>query len=137
MSLVLEGCTPLLQVFDMPRSVAFYRDVLGFEITMSSQPGEDFGWGLLRRGAIEVMLNTAYDTGERPAAPDPARVTAHDDTALFFACPDLDAAYLHVRAHGIAAASPSLAPYGRRQLWLRDPDGYAICLQEPARARTE
>jgi catechol 2,3-dioxygenase-like lactoylglutathione lyase family enzyme len=28
--MVVHGLTPLLQVFDMARSIAFYRDVLGF-----------------------------------------------------------------------------------------------------------
>ena len=32
MSLQLEGFVPLIQVFDMPPAVAFYRDVLGFEL---------------------------------------------------------------------------------------------------------
>jgi catechol 2,3-dioxygenase-like lactoylglutathione lyase family enzyme len=36
MSLTIEGFAPLLQVFDMPTSVAFYRDVLGFELVETS-----------------------------------------------------------------------------------------------------
>ncbi len=35
MSIKVEGVAPLIQVFDMPTSVAFYRDVLGFELAMS------------------------------------------------------------------------------------------------------
>src|SRR6266481_7965456 len=34
-----------------------------------------------------------------PAAePDRARIAAHDDTAIFFGCPDVDAAYAHLRS---------------------------------------
>ena len=32
MSIKVEGSAPLIQVFDMPTSVAFYRDVLGFSV---------------------------------------------------------------------------------------------------------
>jgi glyoxylase I family protein len=129
MALEIEGCVTLLEVFDMRRSVAFYRDVLGFEVVAQSEPGEDFDWGALRRGAVELMLNTAYERHERPAAPDPARVRAHFDTALFFGCRDLDAAHAHLRAHGLNPRPPAVTSYGMRQLWLDDPDGYRLCFQ--------
>lgn len=40
MSFELAGFCPLLQVFDMPTSLAFYRDVLGFEVIQASPPGD-------------------------------------------------------------------------------------------------
>jgi glyoxylase I family protein len=131
MSLSFEGFAPLLQVFDMPRAVAFYRDVLGFEIVLNSPPRDrdDFDWCLLRRDGIELMLSTAYECDGRPSAPDPARVAGHDDTALFFGCRDVDAAYEHLRARGVEAKPPTVAPYGMKQLTFKDPDGYQICLQ--------
>lgn len=36
MALDIHGIAPLLQVFDMPTSIHFYRDVLGFEIVQTS-----------------------------------------------------------------------------------------------------
>lgn len=130
--LTIEGVAPLIQVFDMPRSVAFYRDVLGFEIVRQSSPGDDFDWGLLRLDGVELMLNTAYEKPDRPGAPDPARVAAHDDTTLFFGCRNLDAAYTHFRAKGVDLEPPRVASYGMKQLWLKDPDGYGLCFQWPA-----
>jgi glyoxalase/bleomycin resistance protein/dioxygenase superfamily protein len=50
MQIKISGLTPLIQVFDMPTSVAFYRDVLGFELVMSSRPGEQSDWALLQSG---------------------------------------------------------------------------------------
>jgi len=132
MALRIEGCAPLLQVFDMPRSVAFYRDLLGFEVVAQAPPGDDFDWGLLRLGEVELMLNTAYEKPERPEAPDPARVRAHSDTTLFFGCRDLDAAYAHLREKGANVKEPTVTHYGMKQLWLTDPDGYKICLQSRA-----
>jgi catechol 2,3-dioxygenase-like lactoylglutathione lyase family enzyme len=119
-------------VFDMRTSIRFYRDVLGFDVASTSAPGDDFGWALLRRGGAELMLNTAYDAGERPPSPDPARVEAHRDTAIFIGCPDLDAAYAHLRAHGVDAEEPFVQNYGMKQLYTRDPDGYTLCFQWPA-----
>jgi len=36
MALDIHGIVPLLQVFDMPVSVHFYRDVLGFDLVQTS-----------------------------------------------------------------------------------------------------
>jgi glyoxylase I family protein len=138
MALDLRGVTTLLQVYDMPTSVRFYRDLLGFEIVSHSRHrGGDrdrFHWCLLRLGGAEVMLNSAYEFDEeRPVPPDPARVAAHGDTGLFIGCPDVDAAYEELRAKGLDVKNPHVAPYGMKQLYLSDPDGYGICFQWEAK----
>ena len=133
MSIEVRGVCALLQVFDMPASVRFYRDVLGFEVAQTSpREGDQFDWGLLRLNNAEVMLNTAYEQEHRPAQPDSTRVAAHRDTCLYFGCPDVDAAYRHLRAHGIDVKEPKVAPYGMKQLYVTDPDGYELCFQWPA-----
>jgi catechol 2,3-dioxygenase-like lactoylglutathione lyase family enzyme len=132
MSIDVRGVCVLLQVFDMPTSVRFYRDVLGFEVVQTSpREGDQFDWGLLRLNGAEVMLNTAYEQDSRPSQPDTSRVAGHDDTCLYLGCPDVDAAYRHLLAHGIEVKEPKVAPYGMKQLYLRDPDGYGICFQWP------
>jgi len=134
MAIEIRGMAPLLQVFDMPTSIAFYRDVLGFEVVTTSKPrGEYFDWALLRLDGVELMLNTAYEEDARPLAPDPARIAAHDDTAIYFGCPDVDAAYAYLRTLGVAADEPKVAPYGMKQLYVHDPDGYNLCFQWPAK----
>ena len=37
----IHGVAPLLQVFDMPTSLRFYRDVLGFTVWGSSASGDN------------------------------------------------------------------------------------------------
>jgi len=129
MPLPIEGVVALLSVFDMPTSLHFYRDLLGFAIVSRSQPTDECGWAWLRLGKADIMLNTAYDEGERPPAPDPGRVQAHRDTILYFACPDVDGAYTFLRSKGVPASEPRNSWYGMRQLAFRDPDGYEICFQ--------
>jgi glyoxylase I family protein len=138
MSFEFRHICALLQVFDMPASLAFYRDTLGFEIVEAAPPpdeirGDDFGWVWLRRDGANLMLNTAYDPdAERPPTPDPARVAAHDDTALFIGCPDVEGVYEHLLARRVAVEPPRVAPYGMRQLYVKDPDGFTVCFQWPA-----
>jgi glyoxylase I family protein len=137
MAIDIRGVAPLLEVFDMPTSVRFYRDVLGFELVTASGPGENFGWCLLRLNGVEVMLNTAYDEGQRPETPDPARMAAHRDTALYFGCEDLDGVCQHLRSKGLNVNEPKVAPYGMKQLYVSDPDGYNLCFTWPATKPTE
>ncbi len=81
MGIEIRGMAPLLQVFDMPAAIAFYRNVLGFEVVSTSTPrGEHFDWALLRLNGVELMLNTAYEQDSRPPEPDPARIAAHNCT---------------------------------------------------------
>jgi uncharacterized glyoxalase superfamily protein PhnB len=107
MGIEIRGMAPLLQVFDMPTSIAFYR-ALGFEVVSTSKPHEErFDWALLKINGVELMLNTAYEDDARPTAPEPARIAAHYDTAIYFGCPDVDAAYTHLCSRGVAARSQS------------------------------
>jgi glyoxylase I family protein len=129
----VRGLSPLLEVFDMPTSLAFYRDKVGFRITGDSGQGDESGWVMLELGDSTIMLNKAYDDGERPEAPDPARAAAHRDTCIYFGCPDPDAAYEYLKGQGVILDSPANAPYGMRQLYLRDPDGYNLCFQWPVK----
>ena len=132
MTLRIGSFATLLQVFDMPTSLAFYRDVLGFEVVSDVPPDGQCDWVMLKIHQSELMLNTAYEAHERPSSPDPVRIAAHQDVSLFFDCEDADAAYAYLRERGIAAKPPKVAPYGMKQLYLIDPDGYEICLQHPA-----
>jgi glyoxylase I family protein len=129
MAVDIQGMAPLFQVFDMPTSISFYCGVLGFELVKTSEPGPHFDWALLRLNDVELMLNTAYERDKRPRTPDSTRLAAHDDTCLYFGAPDLDAVYTHLRAKGLDVKKPKVAPYGMKQLYLHDPDGYNLCFQ--------
>lgn len=130
MALDVRGLTPLLEVYDMPTSLRFYRDLLGFEVVNTSPMS---GWALLRLGGAELMLNAAYDSDEeRPAEPDRARTSGHHDVGLFIGCPDVDAAYEELLGKEIPVKKPVVTGYGMKQLYLRDPDGYGLCFQWPA-----
>src|SRR5262245_22720748 len=136
MAVDVRGMAPLLQVFDMPTSIRFYRDVLGFELLATSGGGEQSDWVLLRHSGVELMLNTAYESDSRPPVPDDARIAHHGDIGLFFGCPDIESVYAHLRERGVKAAPPKVAPYGMKQMYVTDPDGYVLCFQWPASDET-
>jgi uncharacterized glyoxalase superfamily protein PhnB len=87
---------------------------------------------MLRRGDNTIMLNTAYDEGERPPAPDTTRFAAHSDTALFFGCPDVDATFNQLLPHSInVLEKPMTTSYKMRRFTITDPDGYNLSFQGP------
>lgn len=131
----LTGLTPLLGVFDMPTSLAFYCDKLGFDVVSASPvvetpEGRFSHWTWLRLGNVELMLNTAYDAGERPSEPDASRTAGHIDTCLFIGCSDLDSVYVEFTQAGLEIEPPTMAAYGLRRFSLRDPDNFELVFQE-------
>ena len=130
----MTGAVVLLQVFDMPRAVSFYCDMLGFEIYRHSPfvetvEGRFFHWAWLRNGPAELMLNTAYDANERPPVADAARWAGHADVSLSLGCDDVDAVYAELVAKGLQLEPPRTSPHGPRELSLLDPDGYELCFR--------
>jgi catechol 2,3-dioxygenase-like lactoylglutathione lyase family enzyme len=132
MSIEIDGIAPLIQVFNMPRSLAFYRDILGFEVVSDSGNGDDSSWVWLRLNGCDLMLNDQYEPGHEPPQPPAERVKWHGDTCLYFGCPDPDGAYEYLKSKGVELDPPKVAPYGMKQLYFSDPDNYDLCLQWPA-----
>jgi glyoxylase I family protein len=134
MAYKLDGATTLFLVFDMNEAVGFYRDLLGFEIVAKSPEvetpeGRFSHWVWLKRDGAELMLNTAYDSGERPPVRDEVHWAGHGDTALYLACEDVDAAYAHVIGKGLAAPPPIMTLHGLKTFEITDPDGYTLVFQ--------
>ncbi len=136
MPIPIESAVTLLAVFDVPKAIAFYRDVVGFEVVNTSKPftdaKDDYGWAMLRLNGVQLMVNNMYEDNIRPSEPDRVRAAAHADTIIYFACRDVDGAYATLSAHGIAASQPNVAYYGMKQTYVTDPDGYMLCFQWPA-----
>lgn len=130
MTLNVTNLVPLLEVFDLPESVAFYRDMLGFELIA----GDDSWWAMLRLGGATLMLNTAYDDDERPLRRDAARVRGHTDTSLYFTS-DPDEVYAHLKEKGVDVKEPSVTSYGMKQVSTTDPDGFQLFFICPANPR--
>lgn len=128
----LKGVCPLLGVYDMPTSVRFYRDKLGFEIVSHSPHlgGDDpdrFHWCWLRHGDADIMLNTNYEFDEdRPVRPAEYRAPQQEHVCIYFGCPDVDGAYEELRSRGVDVRAPKVERYGMKDIALRDPDGFSL-----------
>jgi glyoxylase I family protein len=130
MGIEIRSLCPLIQVFNMPRALAFYRDTLGFKVVSDSGGGDNASWVWLQLDGCNLMLNDQYEPGHVPDEPPHERTMWHEDICLYFSA-DPDAAYEYLKSKGLQLDPPQDAPYGMRQLYLKDPDGYNICFQSP------
>ena len=132
-----------IQVADLDRSVAFYRDILGFEVvfawnpqaeyirTIVGYPGADIHAAILRMpGDTGVFLEILeYRNVEK--TPVDTR-TANPGTAhLAFFTDDCDGLYAELTAKGVesvnAPVTPTIGPNtGGRAVYMIDPDGIRV-----------
>ena len=106
-----------LRVADMPRSVRFYRDVLGMEIVYG---GEDGSFSSLRaKGAEDLILN--LEQGR--SVPGWGR--------MIFYVADVDAFWEYLRGKGFNPEKPRDASWGERYFHMPDPDGHELSFARP------
>jgi catechol 2,3-dioxygenase-like lactoylglutathione lyase family enzyme len=100
---------PILEVSNVPRAIAFYRDV---GLTPSWMWEETVGGVHTDHGSIEIYLSRA----ERPS---PSRLAVFVD--------DADATYERYRAAGAEIVDElKTQPWGLRGFTVRDPDGNLV-----------
>lgn len=126
----ITDVTPNLIVADLERSLAFYRDRLGFGqlAQVPDQPPFVFVW--LQRGGASVFLNA-----QGPAAEDlPLWAERHvgGTNSLFFtveaasAAEGIDALFAAVSPHATVVMPLKDQFYGMREFGILDPDGYVL-----------
>ena len=128
MSYTLSSLTPNLIVSDVERSVAFYRDVLGFTLGQTVPDASPWVFAIMRSGPVEIFFN--------------ARGPAAEEYPVFAGRPIGGTLTLFVHIVGIRAAYESLQTrvnvvmpiekkwYGPAELAFADPDGYVITFAE-------
>lgn len=124
---------------DTEASLAFYRDVLGFEVHTDVSNG-DFRWVSLAtptQPEIEIVLNNYTGGGAMPLTDSDAD-HLHDLlakgllAALIFKCDDVDKLFEHVQASGAEVLQePADQFYGVRDCAFRDPVGNMVRFNQP------
>jgi catechol 2,3-dioxygenase-like lactoylglutathione lyase family enzyme len=122
----------ILAVADVGRSVAFYRDVLGFEVeAVYDDPPYAT---LVLAGARLSLAEQGHPADDRPgialeAPPDPSRANA------LLVVEVTDARAEHERLGGLGVrflADPYEPPWGGCRFFCVDPDGYLVEIEQPA-----
>jgi len=134
-----------ITVADIDRSVAFYRDVLGFERLDDTRvagamwerlyriPGARLRVVRMRLGEERIELVQWLTPRGRPVPPD-SRSQDRWFQHIAIIVSDMDQAYLRLRRHGVLHISPAPqrlpdsnpAAGGIRAFYFKDPDGHPL-----------
>ncbi len=109
-------------VAEQERALAFYRDVLGFEVRRDSTFGAGDRW-------IEVAPPGAETTVALPP-PHPGGVRTGVDTGLRLATPDARSAHGALAARGVDVDEVLDFPGAPPMFFARDPDGNTLVIVE-------
>jgi catechol 2,3-dioxygenase-like lactoylglutathione lyase family enzyme len=118
---------PFFYVTDLPASLAFYVDGLGFRITARWEPEGKIRWCRLQHGGAGIMLQEFWNDGSHD--PRPAGKLGLG-VSVCFMCADALAIYREARARGLDAGEPFVG----NGLWVTsfaDPDGYRLDFESP------
>lgn len=122
-----RGATVRYIVTDLDGSVAFYRDVLGFDAELVAAPA----FAMLHRGDLRLLLSVHGGTGGGGALPDGSVPAPGGWNRIAVRVDDLDAAVVALRARGVRFRTGITAGVAVRQVLLHDPSGNLIELFEP------
>ncbi len=122
----IRELVPLLFVADIQRSLAFYRDRLGFAVMANWELAGKLAWCRLAR-------RVGPDARASRGRGWPRRGRGHG-VAFYFICDDADAMHAELLERGLRLEPPQLAHYGMKQVFVPDPDGYSLCFESPTAA---
>ena len=117
-SRALWQATPVLACRDLAETLAWYRDVLGFDAWwMSGEPATDAG---VRRNGASLNFMSDVDLAGRVGG---------SEVMVFVS--GVDDLYAEHRAKGAPIASPITdEPWGLREYTVSDPNGYLLRFAE-------
>jgi lactoylglutathione lyase len=119
---------PILYTDDLPLSLAFYRDLLGFAVTFAfPEEGEPGFVALALAGGAEIALADVSDPRAVHAHGKAVRPASGHGFELCVYADDVDAAVAGLRTAGVPVlAEPVDQPWGERMAYVEDPDGNPV-----------
>jgi catechol 2,3-dioxygenase-like lactoylglutathione lyase family enzyme len=115
-------------VEDVDEAIAFYRDLLGFDLVMRPAPP----FAMLSRGDLRLLLNAPTGPGgAAQATPDGRRPEPGGWNRFQIEVADLAAEVDRLRGAGARFRSDIVKGMGGDQILVDDPSGNAVELFEP------
>lgn len=118
----VRAAVPFFMVDDIDKSVRYYVDKLGFELTHSWRPDGKLKWCWLQIGDAAVMLQEFWRDGSNTNRPQGILGAG---VSICFTCDDALAIYRELKSRGVEAKRPFVG----NRMWVTsvtDPDGYAL-----------
>ena len=127
----LNKLTPNLVVSNVARSMAFYRDRLGFSVASTVPDAEPYVFATLRSGPVEVFLNAPESATDEYTSMK-GRPLGGTFT-MFIEVTGIERMYEELQAQIPIVAPLETKWYGVAEFVVADPDGYLITFAEQKR----
>ena len=115
-------------VSDVEQAIAFYTDLLGFEVLSSAAPA----FADVQRGNLRLLLSGPASSAGR-AMPDGETPGPGGWNRIHFIVDDIAAEVERLRAEGVCFRSDIISGPGGQQILLQDPSGNLVELFQPAK----
>ncbi len=122
----MKRLVPTLLADDMERTIAFYRDVLGFELRDAQPAGGPYAWAALRCGQVELMLQLRSSFLVEREWDFFQGVPLGGTFILYIEMEGVDTFYERIKDQVDTVFPPADQPYGMREFTMRDCNGYAL-----------
>ena len=120
----------MIVVSDMQRSVEFYRDKLGFDVTFEGPEPDDIFFGIVQRGRAMIMFKDVDVEPVPNHTQDIGHGIARWDAYIYVPDPDALAAEFSSRNVGFSEPLKDTDD-GLRGFELKDADGYVLFFGRP------
>ena len=123
----LRDLVPMLSVSDMSKSIAFYKDALGFEVIDKyvDEAGKMW-WCMMRSSDVELMLTLCGEEIDSPA-----HRKARGTIIFYFYPDDVMSLYESAKTKGYAVGQTRVTFYNMKEFELTDPDGHTLWFGQP------
>ena len=108
---------------DVKTSIAFYCDLLGFNVVDRMDDIGLSGWATLKCADSRIMLTSASYFA--PPTPD-SNGDINSDVVHYFHCRDVVHLREHLVEHNVAVSKFFVRFYGKKEIEFKDPDGRTL-----------
>lgn len=125
---MLKQLTPNLMVEDVAQTLAFYQNILGFDVVMTLPEAAPFDFAIVRRDDVEVMFQSRQSLSENVPALTGSPIGASQ--TLYIEVSGLAELYQQLRDKVEIVVDLHTTFYGTQEVYFRDVNGYILSFSE-------
>ena len=125
---MLKKLTPNLMVEDVARTLAFYRETLGFQVLTTLPEQEPFDFAMVQRDGVELMFQSRSSLSENVPALTGSPIGASQ--TFYIEVTDLRDLYESLREKVEIVVDFHTTFYGTHEFYFRDLNGYILSFAE-------
>jgi len=123
-------CTPIQIVEAIEPNLGFWETQMGYKRTAEVPPGgKQLDFVILEKDGLEVMLQTLKSIEADLASSKSTERYKTSQTILYIEVDSLDEAARALKGAPVVM-EPIDRPYGMREMIVKDPSGYVVCLAQ-------